>query len=133
VKVLIVDDDQAFVLMLQRTLSRAGYITCHSYSGDGGLELLRTETDIDVILLDIDLGRGIDGIEVARRMPRGIPLIIISGLDPEDIRARANQTVRALEGAKVTLGKGDDFMNKLLKVLQQLSTGGLPPQTPETD
>lgn len=68
-KVLIVDDDQALVLMLQRTLTRAGYTTCHSYTGDGALELLRTETDIEVILLDVDLGRGIDGIEVARRMP----------------------------------------------------------------
>jgi CheY-like chemotaxis protein len=127
-KVLIVDDDAQMVLMLQTQLARAGYATCHSYTGEGALELLRTERDINTVLLDIDLGKGIDGVEVARRMPRGLHLIIISGLEPEDIRARANQTVRALEGAKVTLGKTDDFIAKLLKVLKQLSNGGPPPQ-----
>jgi DNA-binding response OmpR family regulator len=132
-KVLIVDDDQQMVFLLQTTLRRNGYTTCHTFTGEGALELLRTEKDIDVILLDIDLGAGIDGIEVARRMPRGMHLVIISGMDPDDIRSRANQTVRALEGAKVTLDKGDGFIMKLLKILQQLSVGSLPPQKPETD
>lgn len=132
-KILVVDDDHQMVTMLQTTLGRAGYTTCHAYTGEGALELLRTEEDVEVILLDIDLGKGMDGIEVARRMPRGIHLIIISGLEPEDIRARANQTVRALEGAKVTLGKGDGFIKKLLVVLKQLSNGSGSAQTPETD
>jgi CheY-like chemotaxis protein len=108
VKILIVDDDRQVVLALQRILRTKGYDTCHTFTGQGALELIRTEKDIDVIILDINLGAGMSGIDVARQLPRGIPLIVVSGLGADEIRRQAYAGPNALSAALVMLDKPVD-------------------------
>jgi len=64
--VLVVDDDEDFARLLERTLSSGGYqVTC-TESGEGALELL-AESQYDLILLDINMP-GLDGFETCRRI-----------------------------------------------------------------
>ena len=65
-RLLVVDDDEAFARLLERTLSNAGYHVLWADSGERALEVLG-ETAIDLVLLDICMP-GIDGFETCRRI-----------------------------------------------------------------
>ena len=84
-KVLIVDDDRDFHMVLRATLERAGYVAVSAYSGPEGLDLARREKP-DVILLDIVMNSTTDGFEFcreARRDPRikHTPILGISAIE----------------------------------------------------
>ncbi len=78
-RILIIDDNQEFVddldLLLQNDFDCSG-----AYSGESGLELLDRK-NFDAILLDIELGAGMDGFEFLRRIKEediSIPVVMIT-------------------------------------------------------
>src|ERR1019366_4263036 len=96
--VLIVDDQRSMRDVLKSVLEQEGHKTCFATNGEGALRQVEIEKP-DLVLLDVELGPGLDGIEVARRMPRHIPIIIVSGLSAGEIRARATSIENAITGA----------------------------------
>ena len=66
-RILIVDDEQANVLLLERMLVRAGYRLVTSTTDSRQAEQLFQETHPDLVLLDIGLP-GMDGYAVAERL-----------------------------------------------------------------
>jgi len=65
--ILIVEDDAVIGSQEKRLLENAGYLTVHLLCGEDALERARNvNVPIDLILIDIDLGRGMMG-----RKPRG--------------------------------------------------------------
>jgi len=83
-KILIVDDDPVIVKYLQAVFSDNGYATCNASSSMEGLELVRREMP-DLITLDIQMP-GEWGPRFYRRLRqdkelRGIPVVVISGID----------------------------------------------------
>ncbi len=108
-RVLLVDDDPAIRSVLARLVERDGHTTCWASSGEGALKLLHSERGtIDAIILDINLGGGLSGYEVARHLPRGLPLVVLSGMSPDDVRQGAKAMTNALEHALTILGKPID-------------------------
>lgn len=93
----IVDDDPVVAGMLGITLESAGHRITEVSSGEELLALAaKTDTDslADVLILDIELGTGIDGYETCRRLQsdqhtRAIPVIFLSGHESLDDRLRA--------------------------------------------
>jgi DNA-binding response OmpR family regulator len=83
-RLLIIDDDPDFVDALRGILEPAGYATDVAYNPKDGLEALKART-YDLLLLDILMGRGAEGIMLARKMRKDpqlsrIPVLIITGL-----------------------------------------------------
>lgn len=60
--ILIVDDEKNILKMLSQGLSLKGYDTLTASSGEQALQLC-TSKDIDLVLLDIMMGDGIDGVQ----------------------------------------------------------------------
>ena len=71
-KVLVVDDEPELVRLLGQTLGAAGFAAVGAPSGERALELV-SEQQFDAALVDKNLGRGIDGVEVLRHLRRRQP------------------------------------------------------------
>ncbi len=83
-KILIIDDDPDFVDGIKSILEKADYAVDVAYNPKDGLNTLQTEPP-DLLLLDIMMGRGAEGIMIARKMRkdadlREIPVLIITGI-----------------------------------------------------
>ena len=83
-KLLIIDDDPDFVEGIKSILDAADYSVEVAYNPKDGLQALQTK-NYDLLLLDIMMGRGAEGIMVARKMRkdpklREMPVLIITGI-----------------------------------------------------
>lgn len=78
-RVLVVDDDRAMCVTLERGLVRAGYDVVTASTGSEALDLLATD-DFDVVVTDLQLG-GMNGLELCKRtfeVVPGLPVIVIT-------------------------------------------------------
>jgi DNA-binding LytR/AlgR family response regulator len=64
IKVLIVEDEFIIAEHIRKALEEYGYSANHAFSSKEAEELLETDTP-DIVLLDINLSRGDDGVKVA--------------------------------------------------------------------
>jgi len=83
-KFLIIDDDPDFVEGIISILEGAGYEIDARYNPKEGFKALE-KGNYDLLLLDIMMGRGAEGVMVARKMRkdpklREIPVLIITGI-----------------------------------------------------
>jgi CheY-like chemotaxis protein len=83
-KFLIIDDDPDFVEGIVSILETAGYEVEARYNPKDGFKALETG-DYDLLLLDIMMGRGAEGVMIARKMRkdpklREMPVLIITGI-----------------------------------------------------
>jgi len=74
-RILLIDDDEGFRGMLQRTLQRAGYEVVASGSGKEGLDLL-SRVRVDLVLTDIIMP-DMDGLEIIQRLRQTQPSLKI--------------------------------------------------------
>ncbi|HTX72426.1 MAG TPA: PAS domain S-box protein [Rectinemataceae bacterium] len=85
--ILLVEDEAIIALREASQLSRAGYRVIQAASGEEAVEIVTADPDsISLILMDIDLGSGMDGTEAARRILRvhDIPVLFLSAhMEPE--------------------------------------------------
>ena len=58
-------------------LEKHGYEVVSAYSGEAAIEAVEGDGDISLVLMDIDLGNGIDGTEASRRILEGRDLPIV--------------------------------------------------------
>jgi len=86
-RVLLVDDDDAFRATLADMLVREGLHVTPAATAEEALALLEeSETQFDLLLSDICLGPGMDGLGLARRLHQRwpeLPFGLMSGLSPE--------------------------------------------------
>ncbi|MBD3321057.1 MAG: response regulator [Chitinivibrionales bacterium] len=83
-RVLIIDDEMSICLAVCDILDMNGHHCEHCLTAEEGIEYLRAHTDIDVVLLDINLGHGMDGIEalpVIKDMYKYIQVIMFTSKD----------------------------------------------------
>jgi len=86
-RVLVVEDSQSIRVQFAEQLTRAGLIVTQASSGEEGLELAQQRA-FDVILTDVNM-RGIDGIEMARRIRassgncQSTPIIAVTAERPD--------------------------------------------------
>ncbi|NLJ46214.1 MAG: PAS domain S-box protein [Treponema sp.] len=84
--ILLVEDEALIAAATARTLQRFGFAVRTAPTGERAVEVVETDPDIDLVLMDIDLGPGMDGAEAARRILRirDIPLVFHSAhTEPE--------------------------------------------------
>jgi len=83
-KLLIIDDDPDFVDGIRSILLSAKYEVDVAYNPKDGIKALQTNP-YDLLLLDIMMGRGAEGVMVARKIRkdpklRETPVLIITGI-----------------------------------------------------
>jgi CheY-like chemotaxis protein len=83
-KLLMIDDDPDFVEGILSILTKAGYDVDVAYNPKDGFDALESK-QYDLLLLDIMMGRGAEGVMVARKMRkdpklRELPVLIITGI-----------------------------------------------------
>lgn len=78
---LLVEDDPIISLAETKLLKKDGYAVIQAYTGESALEIISSNAvPVDLILMDINLGDGIDGIETAREILKAnnFPIIFLS-------------------------------------------------------
>jgi DNA-binding response OmpR family regulator len=73
VRVLLVDDEEAYVHILANRLSRRHIDVSKAFSGTEAIQILRGQ-DFDVVVLDLKM-EDMDGIEVLKVMKKMVPTI----------------------------------------------------------
>jgi PAS domain S-box-containing protein len=90
--VLVVDDEPAIRSVAHRVLTTAGYQVVTAANGDEAVKLLRDpELTVDLVLTDVVMP-GMTGAAFAaqvKAMRPGLPILFMSGYEPQDIAAAA--------------------------------------------
>jgi len=78
--ILLVEDEAIIAISEKSVLEKYGYSIIIANSGEKAIELLNINNSIDLILMDIDLGSGIDGTETADIILKehDIPVLFLS-------------------------------------------------------
>src|SRR5690606_4281271 len=112
-KVLIVDDDVRNIFALQSLLERHKMDVVYAESGRDGIEFLKKDGDIDLVLMDVMMP-GMDGYETTRairKMPdfQDLPIIAV--------------TAKAMKGdrEKCLAAGASDYLTKPVNVEQLTS------------
>jgi len=87
-KILVVDDDDAFLSMMSMILPRYGYDAYTTSDADETLDLIK-KNGIELVLLDLMMP-DVDGYEVCRRIKKGkatkdIPVVVVSASGGKEI------------------------------------------------
>ncbi|MBN2063150.1 MAG: response regulator [Deltaproteobacteria bacterium] len=91
--IMLVDDEAAFVDTMIKRLQKRGFSAISAGSGSDALDLLKTNQNLDVILLDVKMP-GMDGIETLHEIKKRYPLI-------EVVMLTGHATIEsAIEGMK---------------------------------
>ena len=121
--VLVVDDEPLIAMALEAALEDAGYRVATAANGRQGLERLAEAPRPDVVLLDMMMpvmnGPAMLAAMAADPDLRGIPVIVLSSLPEQAVRARA-------EGVAAILLKpctADEVLDAIARVLGAPRTG----------
>lgn len=78
--ILVVDDEQEFLSLIQKRLSRRNMQVSTADNGNGALELVRQQ-NFDVVLMDVRMP-GLDGLATLRQLKEirpQLPVILLTG------------------------------------------------------
>lgn len=67
-KILLVEDEALIAMAQKMTLEKHGYVVLTASSGEKAVATVDAVPDIDLVLMDINLGNGMDGTEAATRI-----------------------------------------------------------------
>ena len=116
-KVLIVDNQEASVLLLQKLLRAAGYVAVTSTMDPGEVCALHAKNGYDVILLDVEMP-DMDGFQVMEGLKK---IETESYLPVLAVTAHPAHKLRALQcGAKDFISKPFDLAEVLIRVRNML-------------
>lgn len=86
--ILLVEDEMIIALTEKQQLEKEGYAVIQASGGDEAILIIDSDPGkIDLILMDIDLGAGMDGTEAAARIleKHAIPVLFVSSHSEKDI------------------------------------------------
>lgn len=93
-KTILLVEDEVIQAMLEKTaLEKYGYSVLTAISGEKAVTAVETRPEIDLILMDIDLGKGIDGTEAAELIlaRHNIPVVFLSSHTEPEIVAKTEK------------------------------------------
>jgi CheY-like chemotaxis protein len=107
--ILLVEDENIIARAEAYVIDRFGYEVIVASSGEKAVSLATVNSEIDLILMDIDLGDGIDGLEAARRIHEGrdIPIVFLTSYSRD---RWANAMGATADYGYVTKGSNDSVL-----------------------
>ncbi|MBK9926275.1 MAG: GAF domain-containing protein [Anaerolineales bacterium] len=117
-KILYVEDEVPHVELAQRTLEnnlKESFVLLNCESCKSALELLKTETNIDIVLTDLRLpdGSGLDLLKSIRELPYPPAVVLVTGQGDEQVAVAALKA-----GAADYLVKQSDYLHRLPVVIK---------------
>ena len=118
--ILLVEDEALIALSTKKKLESRGYSVIHVFNGEDAISQIKEENlPFSLILMDIDLGNGIDGTEAAQiilnRMD--IPVVFLSShIEPEIV----NRTEQISSYGYVVKNSGDVVLDASIKMAFRL-------------
>ncbi len=84
---LLVEDEPLIALTEKRSLEKYGYAVIHVSSGEAAVATMESGSQVDLILMDINLGPGIDGTEAAETIlaEHAVPIVFVSSHSEREI------------------------------------------------
>ena len=95
--VLLVENEYLIAHSEKKLLEEFGYRVLLAFSGEMAIESVNSAIDIDIILMDIDLGKGLNGIQTAEIIleKNHIPtLFLTSYTDTETVKSMGKTPAR---------------------------------------
>ncbi|MDP2343233.1 MAG: response regulator [Deltaproteobacteria bacterium] len=91
-KILVVDDDPAILRLCSVTLRSVGHVVIACDAGGPALQAALTET-LDLALCDLGLPdiHGLDVVRAIKMQNPGLPVIVMSAMDPREWAQRATE------------------------------------------
>ncbi len=85
--ILLVEDEAILAMTEKLELEKYGYIVKTVSNGEKAIEAVKTASDIDLILMDINLGSGIDGTQAAEIILKkhDIPILFVSSHSDREV------------------------------------------------
>lgn len=92
-KILLVEDETLIALAETASLKRQGYEVVTARNGLDAIGMVEKDPSLDLVLMDIDLGEGMDGTEAAQCIlkKRDIPILFLSNHSEAEIVDRTYQ------------------------------------------
>jgi PAS domain S-box-containing protein len=87
-RILVVEDDEALRVTVRRILSRLGYNVLLAEDGPQALEVLRSDEEIDLLLTDVILPKGMNGpqlVGACKELRPNLSVLYMSGYTKEAI------------------------------------------------
>jgi PAS domain S-box-containing protein len=93
---LLVDDEAALLSTQAEVLERHGFTVTTAHTGDAAIRAVEADPNIRLVLMDIDLGLGMDGVEAARRILeiRALPIVFLTEHGDKETVDRAHTVPR---------------------------------------
>ncbi len=78
--ILLVEDEPIFAASESRMLRNNGYRVLTADTGGGAVDIALGDTSIDLVLMDVDLGRGMSGPDAAKLIlaKRDLPIVFLT-------------------------------------------------------
>jgi len=91
--ILLVEDERITALCESKILKKNGYDVLIAHSGNYALDIIRDGNPVDLILMDIDLGDGMDGKETASTILKdyNIPIVFLTSHSEKEMVDRVNK------------------------------------------
>lgn len=85
-QILLVEDEMIIATVETQQLQKEGYEVTHVTTGEEAIETVKNQR-IDLILMDIDLGKGMDGTQAAEEILKNfdIPIVFLSSRTEKEI------------------------------------------------
>jgi CheY-like chemotaxis protein len=113
-KILVVDDNNIFLIVVSKMLSLLGYEVSSADSGENGLNVFR-KSNFDIVLSDYDMP-GMDGVafacSVKKCSPR-TPVVIMTGSGRESVFSRKSAAVDEVISKPFTLAEIDETIQNV--------------------
>lgn len=116
-KILIIDDDNRNIFALTAVLRSKGYLCLSAAGAAEGLQLLRTDKEIGIVLMDMMMPEmdGYEAMQVIRSNPETAPLPLVA----VTAQAMVGDREKALQaGADAYISKPID-VDQLLSILEE--------------
>ena len=112
-KTILLVEDEAFIALYEKlTLREYGYKVITVFAGEKAIETVEKYPKIDLVLMDINLGKGMDGIQAAKLIleKRVLPVIFLS---PATDRQVVEKTKGITSYGYIVKGLGKDSVHCL--------------------
>ncbi len=118
-KILLVEDEALIALSEARILEKHGLEVSIVHSGEKAIEAIALDPDISLILMDIDLGNGIDGTETAEIIleQHDLPVVFLSSHTEPAI---VSKTERITSYGYIVKNSGETVLLASIKVAFRL-------------
>jgi len=94
--ILLVEDDAVLAMVGGRTVKGFGYDVITAGNGKKAVEIALVDERVSLILMDIDLGKGIDGTEAAKQIleKRNLPIVFLTSHSEKEYVDRVREITR---------------------------------------